>query len=89
MKKLTVILGLVVVSSLFTGCSWLQEKLQGGVDEINKGIAETAETVSDETNTAVEDLGQALGGEEASAEAEATTSAEVEATESTEVAPAE
>ncbi|MFA6305130.1 MAG: hypothetical protein WC651_00145 [Candidatus Gracilibacteria bacterium] len=58
-----VIASIIGACLLFTGCTWVKEKLQGAVDEVNQGIADTAKEVSTEANKAVEEVGKAMGGE--------------------------
>lgn len=50
-----VIASMVGASILFTGCSWVKDQLQGAVDDVNKGIADTAKEVGNEINGAVEE----------------------------------
>ncbi|PIZ75483.1 hypothetical protein COY05_03930 [Candidatus Peregrinibacteria bacterium CG_4_10_14_0_2_um_filter_38_24] len=46
-----VIASIIGASLLFTGCSWVKDKLQGAVDEVNQGVTDTAK-----------DIGSQLGG---------------------------
>ncbi len=52
---------MIGASILFTGCSWVKDQLQGAVDDVNQGIADTAK-----------DIGNQVGGETPAAEAPAT-----------------
>lgn len=65
-KTRIIILGMLLVATMaLSGCSWIKDKLQSKVDEVNQGIADTAKEVSDTTNEAVSGLGDALGGDAA------------------------
>lgn len=65
-KTRIIILGVLLVATMaLSGCSWIKDKLQSKVDEVNQGIADTAKEVSDTTNEAVSGLGDALGGDTA------------------------
>lgn len=41
---------MIGASILFTGCSWVKEKLQGAVDDINTGISDSAKEIGKELN---------------------------------------
>lgn len=62
-KTRIIILGMLLVATMaLSGCSWIKDKLQSKVDEVNQGIADTAKEVSDKSNEAVSGIGEALGG---------------------------
>ncbi len=73
---------LVSFALVLGGCGFIKDKLQSGVDDLNKGIEETAKSVGEQINSGVEDTTEALkedlGG---------TASGEKAAESSTEVAP--
>lgn len=62
-KKQIVISGLMIASLSLTGCEFLTNMLQSKVNDLNKGIADTAKQVSDGVNTAVKDSTDALSAE--------------------------
>ena len=70
------------------GCGFIKDKLQSGVDDLNKGIEDTAKSVGEQINSGVEDntedIKEDLGGT-ASGEAEPTGATAVEP--ATEAAP--
>lgn len=59
-SKKILIAGLAIASLSLTGCSAVQDILQSKVNDLNKGIADTAKQVSTEVNTAVKESGEAL-----------------------------
>jgi|GEM_PF-3436162 len=50
-----VVASMIGASILFTGCSWVKDKLQSTVDDVNKGISDTAKDVGNQLDNAVKD----------------------------------
>ncbi len=46
---------MIGASLLFTGCSWIKDKLQSTVNDVNKGISDTAKDVGTQLNGAAKD----------------------------------
>ncbi len=59
-SKKILISGLMIASLSLTGCSAIQDMLQSKVNDLNKGIADTAKQVSTEVNAKIGETGEAL-----------------------------
>lgn len=82
-KRNAIVAALVGFALVLGGCGFIKDKLQGGIDDINKGIEDTAKSVGEDINAGVkettdavkEEFGATGSGEEKAAEPAATEAA--------------